>query len=129
MMARASLEAKALARSACRAQFESYVKLNKKEGAAEAVGVKIQQIEDYAPEARRYMIASRRHSCPSRSPDRQAILPDIHRRGSSTSGWRRCVRPDEKSEISVLQVEKRIRTPRPRGRWRRPSASIFSTSR
>src|SRR5712672_230510 len=91
------VEAEALARSAT-TEFESYVKLNKKVP-PEAVGV-VQQIEDYAKLAD--TIASH---LAVKVPDKQAILETT-------------VVPERlekvlnlmESEISVLQVEKRIRT-------------------
>ena len=91
------LEAEALARSATK-EFESYAKLNKK-APPEVVGV-VQQIEDYAKLAD--MIAA--HLILKIS-DRQAILETtaVNERLEKVLGLM-------KSEISVLQVEKRIRT-------------------
>ena len=91
------VEAKALARSAT-TEFESYVKLNKKVP-PEVVGV-VQQIEDYAKLAD--TIASH---LALKIPDRQAILETtaVTERLEKVLGLM-------KSEISVLQVEKRIRT-------------------
>src|SRR6516225_2982592 len=91
------VEAKALARLAT-AEFESYVKLSKKVP-PEAVGV-VQQIEDYAKLAD--TIASH---LPLKIPDGQAILQTaaVTERLSKVLGLMG-------SEISVLQVEKRIRS-------------------
>jgi ATP-dependent Lon protease len=91
------VETKALARLAT-AEFESYVKLNKKVP-PEAVGV-VHQIEDYAKLAD--TIASH---LPLKIPDRQAILQTaaVTERLEKVLGLM-------KSEISVLQVEKRIRS-------------------
>jgi ATP-dependent Lon protease len=91
------VEAKALARLAT-AEFESYVKLNKKVP-PEAVGV-VQQIEDYAKLAD--TIASH---LPLKIPDGQAILQTaaVTERLEKVLGLM-------ESEISVLQVEKRIRS-------------------
>ena len=91
------LEAEALARSAT-TEFESYVKLNKKVP-PEVVGV-VQQIEDYAKLAD--TIAAH---LALKIPDRQAILETtaVNERLEKVLGLM-------KSEISVLQVEKRIRT-------------------
>src|SRR6516165_4362319 len=91
------LEAEALARSTT-TEFESYVKLNKKVP-PEVVGA-VQQIEDYAKLAD--MIAAH---LPLKIPDRQAILDTtaVNERLEKVLGLM-------KSEISVLQVEKRIRT-------------------
>src|SRR3974377_2426913 len=93
----ASVEAKALARLAT-AEFESYVKLNKKVP-PEAVGV-VQQIEDYAKLAD--TIASH---LPLKIPDGQAILQTaaVTERLEKVLGLM-------ESEKSVLQVEKRIRS-------------------
>src|SRR6266511_3048064 len=79
------VEAEALARSVVN-EFENYVKLNKKVS-PEVVGV-VQQIEDYA-----------------KLPDKQLILetPSVTERLEKVLGLM-------ESEISVLQVEKRIRT-------------------
>ena len=90
------LEAEALARSAT-TEFESYVKLNKKVP-PEVVGV-VQQIEDYAKLAD--TIAAH---LALKIPDRQAILETtaVNERLEKVLGLM-------KSEISVLQVEKRIR--------------------
>ena len=91
------LEAEALARSAT-TEFESYVKLNEKVP-PEVVGV-VQQIEDYAKLAD--TIAAH---LALKIPDRQAILETtaVNERLEKVLGLM-------KSEISVLQVEKRIRT-------------------
>src|SRR5712675_1848258 len=91
------VEAKALARSAT-TEFESYVKLNKKVP-AEVVGG-VQQIEDYAELAD--TIASH---LALKIPDRQAILETT----AVTERLEKVLALME-SEISVLQVEKRIRT-------------------
>jgi ATP-dependent Lon protease len=91
------VEAKALARSAA-TEFESYVKLNKKVP-TEVVGV-VQQIEDYAKLAD--TIASH---LALKIPDRQAILETT----VVTERLEKVVGLMER-EISVLQVEKRIRT-------------------
>src|SRR5712675_1072734 len=91
------VEAEALARSVV-TEFESYVKLNKKVP-AEVVGG-VQQIEDYAELAD--TIASH---LALKIPDRQAILETtaVTERLEKVFGLM-------ESEISVLQVEKRIRT-------------------
>src|SRR6266478_36239 len=91
------IEAEALARSVTN-EFESYVKLNKKVP-PEVVGV-VQQIEDYAKLAD--TIASH---LALKIPDRQAILETtaVTERLEKVLGL-------IDSEISVLQVEKRIRT-------------------
>src|SRR5712664_1742383 len=91
------VEAKALARLAT-TEFESYVKLNKKVP-PEVVGV-VQQIDDYAKLAD--TIASH---LGLKIPDRQAILETtaVTERLEKVLGLM-------ESEISVLQVEKRIRT-------------------
>src|SRR6058998_2704207 len=91
------VETEALARSAT-TEFESYVKLNKKVP-TEVVGV-VQQIEDYAKLAN--TIASH---LALKIPDRQAILETtaVTERLEKVLGL-------IDSEISVLQVEKRIRT-------------------
>src|SRR5207302_6221983 len=91
------VQAEALARSAT-TEFESYVKLNKKVP-PEAVGV-VQQIEDYAKLAD--TIASH---LTVKVPDKQLILetPSVTERLEKVLGL-------IDSEISVLQVEKRIRT-------------------
>src|SRR3984893_7500971 len=83
------VEAGALARSVT-TEFESYVKLNKKVS-PEVVGV-VRQIEDYAKLA-------------DKIPDRQAILEitTVTERLAKVLGLM-------ESEISVLKVEKRIRT-------------------
>src|ERR1700738_1703079 len=90
------LEAKALARWPT-TEFESYVKLNKKVP-PEVVGV-VQQIEDYSKLAD--TIASH---LALKIPDRQAILETtaVTERLGKGLGL-------IESEISVLQVEKRIR--------------------
>src|SRR6266568_4350346 len=91
------VEAKALARSVT-TEFESYVKLNKRVP-PEVVGV-VQQIEDYAKLAD--TVASH---LALKIPDRQAILETtaVTERLEKVLGL-------IDSEISVLQVEKRIRT-------------------
>ena len=91
------VEAEALARSAI-TEFESYVKLNKKVP-PEVVGA-VQQIEDYAKLTD--MIAAH---LALNIPDGQAILETtaVNERLEKVLGLM-------KSEISVLQVEKRIRT-------------------
>jgi ATP-dependent Lon protease len=91
------VEAEALARSVV-TEFESYVKLNKKVS-PEVVGV-VQQIEDYAKLAD--TVAS--HLAVKIS-DKQTILetPVVTERLEKVLGLM-------ESEISVLQVEKRIRT-------------------
>jgi ATP-dependent Lon protease len=91
------VEAKALGRLAT-AEFESYVKLNKKVP-PEVVGV-VQQIEDYAKLAD--TIASHLHL---KITDGQAILQTaaVTERLEKVLGLM-------ESEISVLQVEKRIRS-------------------
>ena len=91
------VEAEALARSVV-TEFENYVKLNKKVS-PEVVGV-IQQIEDYAKLAD--TVASH---LAVKIPDKQDILetPVVTERLEKVLGLM-------ESEISVLQVEKRIRT-------------------
>src|SRR6186713_1347668 len=91
------VEAEALARSVI-TEFEGYVKLNKKVS-PEVVGV-VQQIEDYAKLAD--TVASH---LAVKIPDKQAILetPVVTERLEKVLGLM-------ESEISVLQVEKRIRT-------------------
>ena len=91
------VEAEALARSVV-TEFESYVKLNKKVS-PEVVGV-VQQIEDYAKLAD--TVASH---LAVKIPDKQEILetPVVTERLEKVLGLM-------ESEISVLQVEKRIRT-------------------
>src|SRR5689334_2263498 len=91
------VEAKALARSVT-TEFESYVKLNKRVP-PEVVGV-VQQIEDYAKLADTIAL-----HLALKIPDRQAILETtvITERLEKVLGLM-------ESEISVLQVEKRIRT-------------------
>jgi ATP-dependent Lon protease len=91
------VEAEALARSVV-SEFEGYVKLNKKVS-PEVVGV-VQQIEDYAKLAD--TVAS--HLAVKIS-DKQEILetPVVTQRLEKVLGFM-------ESEISVLQVEKRIRT-------------------
>src|SRR5215475_12007999 len=91
------LEGEALARSAI-TEFESYVKLNKKVP-PEVVGV-VQQIEDYAKLAD--TVASH---LAVKIPDRQAILETT----AVTERLEKVLSLID-SEISVLQVEKRIRT-------------------
>ena len=91
------VEAEALARSVIN-EFEGYVKLNKKVS-PEVVGV-VQQIEDYAKLAD--TVASH---LAVKIPDKQVILetPVVTERLEKVLGLM-------ESEISVLQVEKRIRT-------------------
>ena len=91
------VEAEALARSAT-TEFESYVKLNKKVP-PEAVGV-VQQIEDYAK-----LADTMASHLAVKIPDKQLILetPSVTERLEKVLGL-------IDSEISVLQVEKRIRT-------------------
>src|ERR1700680_4208481 len=91
------VEAEALARSVIN-EFEGYVKLNKK-GSPEVVGV-VQHIEDYAKLAD--TVASH---LAVKIPDKQVILetPVVTERLEKVLGLM-------ESEISVLQVEKRIRT-------------------
>ena len=91
------VEAEAVARSVVN-EFENYVKLNKKVS-PEVVGV-VQQIEDYAKLAD--MVASH---LAVKIPDKQLILemPSVTERLEKVLGL-------IESEISVLQVEKRIRT-------------------
>src|SRR5687767_13938411 len=91
------VEAEAMARSVV-TEFESYVKLNKKVS-PEVVGV-VQQIEDYAKLAD--TVASH---LAVKIPDKQGILetPTVTQRLEKVLGLM-------ESEISVLQVEKRIRT-------------------
>src|SRR5713101_5084939 len=91
------VEAEALARSVTN-EFESYVKLNKRVP-PEVVGV-VQQIEDYAKLAD--TVASH---LALKIPDKQLILetPSITERLEKVLGMM-------ESEISVLQVEKRIRS-------------------
>ena len=91
------VEAEALARSVVN-EFEGYVKLNKKVS-PETVGV-VQQIEDYAKLAD--TVAS---NLAVKISDKQLILetPSVTQRLEKVLGLM-------ESEISVLQVEKRIRT-------------------
>src|SRR5271163_490694 len=91
------VEAEALARSVVN-EFEGYVKLNKKVS-PEVVGV-VQQIDDYAKLAD--TVASH---LAVKIPDKQIILetPSVTARLEKVLGLM-------ESEISVLQVEKRIRT-------------------
>jgi ATP-dependent Lon protease len=91
------VEAEALARSVVN-EFEGYVKLNKKVS-PEVIGV-VQQIEDYAKLAD--AVASH---LAIKIPDKQVILetPSVTQRLEKVLGLM-------ESEISVLQVEKRIRT-------------------
>src|SRR3989441_7710200 len=91
------VEAEALARSVI-SEFENYVKLNKKVS-PEVVGV-VQQIEDYAKLAD--TVASH---LAVKIADKQAILET-----SSVTERLEKVLGLMESEISVLQVEKRIRT-------------------
>jgi ATP-dependent Lon protease len=92
-----AVEAEAMARSVIN-EFEGYVKLNKKVS-PEVVGV-VQQIEDYAKLAD--TVASH---LAVKIPDKQMILetPSVTQRLEKVLGLM-------ESEISVLQVEKRIRT-------------------
>ena len=92
-----TVEAEALARSVV-SEFENYVKLNKKIS-AEVVGV-VQQITDFAKLAD--TVASH---LAVKIPDRQAILETV-----SVTGRMEKVLGLMESEISVLQVEKRIRS-------------------
>src|SRR5262249_38735863 len=91
------VEAKALARSVTN-EFESYVKLNKRVP-PEVVGI-VQQIEDYAqlPGAGASHLAVK-------IPDRQAILETT----AVPEGLEKVLGLID-SEISVVQVDKRIRT-------------------
>src|SRR6202158_3036704 len=91
------VEAEAMARSVIN-EFEGYVKLNKKVS-PEVIGV-VQQIEDYAKLAD--TVASH---LAVKIPDKQMILetPKVTERLEKVLGLM-------ESEISVLQVEKRIRT-------------------
>ncbi len=91
------VEAEALSRSVIN-EFEGYVKLNKKVS-PEVVGV-VQQIEDYAKLAD--TVASH---LAVKIPDKQTVLetPVVTERLEKVLGLM-------ESEISVLQVEKRIRT-------------------
>src|ERR1700724_717258 len=91
------VEAEAMARSVIN-EFESYVKLNKKIS-PEVVGV-VHQIDDYAKLADN--VASH---LAIKIPDKQAILETV-----SVAGRLERVLGLMESEISVLQVEKRIRT-------------------
>src|SRR6187399_2981775 len=91
------VEAEALARSVIN-EFENYVKLNKKVS-PEVVGV-VQQIEDYAKLAD--TVASH---LAVKIPDKQGILETL-----TVAGRLEKVLGLMESEISVLQVEKRIRT-------------------
>jgi ATP-dependent Lon protease len=90
------VEAEALARSAT-TEFESYVKLNKKVP-PEAVGL-VQQIDDYAQ-----LADTMASHLAVKIPDKQLILetPSVTERLEKVLGL-------IDSEISVLQVEKRIR--------------------
>jgi ATP-dependent Lon protease len=92
-----SIEAEALARSVV-SEFENYVKLNKKIS-AEVVGV-VQQIKDFPKLAD--TVASH---LAVKIPDRQGILETL----SVTQRMEKVLGLME-SEISVLQVEKRIRS-------------------
>jgi len=92
-----TVEAEALARSVV-SEFENYVKLNKKIS-AEVVGV-VQQITDFAKLAD--TVASH---LAVKIPDRQGILETV-----SVTGRMEKVLGLMESEISVLQVEKRIRS-------------------
>ena len=106
------VKAEALARSVTN-EFESYVKLNKKVS-PEVVGV-VQQIEDYAKLAD--TVASH---LAVKIPDRQAIL-------ETTTVTERLEKVLDlmESEISVLQVEKRIRT-RVKRQMEKSPARVFS---
>jgi ATP-dependent Lon protease len=90
------VEAEALARTAT-SEFESYVKLNKKVP-PEAVGV-VRQIEDYAQ-----LVDTIASHLPLKIPDRQTILETT----AVTERLEKVLGVIE-HEISVLQVEKRIR--------------------
>src|SRR3981081_1792933 len=105
------VEAKALARSVTN-EFENYVKLNKKVS-PDVVGV-VQQIEDYAKLAD--TVASH---LAVKIPDRQAILETtvVTERLEKVLGL-------IDSEISVLQVEKRIRA-RVRGQMEKTQREYF----
>jgi ATP-dependent Lon protease len=92
-----AVEVEALSRSVV-SEFENYVKLNKKIS-AEVVGV-VQQITDYAKLAD--TVASH---LAIKIPDRQAILETL-----TVTGRLEKVLGFMESEISVLQVEKRIRS-------------------
>ena len=92
-----TVEAEALARSVV-SEFENYVKLNKKIS-AEVVGV-VQQKTDFADLAD--TVASH---LAVKIPDRQSILETV-----SVTGRMEKVLGLMESEISVLQVEKRIRS-------------------
>ena len=109
------VEAEALARSVI-AEFENYVKLNKKVS-PEVVGA-VTQLDDYSKVAD--TVASH---LAIKIPEKQELLalPTVVERLERVLGLM-------ESEISVLQVEKRIRSASS-GRWRRPSASTISTSR
>jgi ATP-dependent Lon protease len=91
------VEAEALARSVIN-EFEGYVKLNKKVS-PEVVGV-VQQIDDYAK-----LVDTVASHLAVKIPDKQLILetPSVTERLEKVLGLM-------ESEISVLQVEKRIRT-------------------
>ena len=91
------VEAEAMARSVV-TEFENYVKLNKKVS-PEVVGV-IQQIEDYAK-----LVDTVASHLAVKIPDKQDILETV----SVTQRLEKVLGLME-SEISVLQVEKRIRT-------------------
>ena len=106
------LEAEALARSAT-TEFESYVKLNKKVP-PEVVGV-VQQIDDYAKLAD--TIAAH---LALKITDRQAILET-----TAVNERLEKVLDLMKNEISVLQVEKRIRT-RVKRQMEKTPARVFS---
>ena len=106
------IEAEALARSVT-TEFESYVKLNKNLS-PEVVGV-VQQIEDYGKLAD--TIASH---IAGKIPDRQAIL-EI----TTVTGRLEKVFVLMENQISVLQVEKRIRA---RVKRQMESRSVSSTS-
>src|SRR4051812_20819105 len=103
------IEAEALARSVV-SEFENYVKLNKK--VSPEVVSAVSQIEE--PSKLADTIASH---LAIKISDKQAILeiPTVAQRLEKVLGLM-------ESEISVLQVEKRIRT-RVKRRWRRRSAS------
>ena len=109
------IEAEALSRSVL-SEFENYVKLNKK--ISPEVVAAVTQIDDYGKLSD--TIAS--HLAVKLS-DKQAIL-EIH---SIAKRFEKCLSLME-GEISVLQVES-ASARASSARWRRPSASITSTSR
>ena len=97
-------------------QFESYVKLNKK--ISPEVVSSITQIDDYAK-----LADTMASHLAIKISEKQEMLET-----ASVSERLEKVYGLMESEISVLQVEKRIRHASS-ARWRRPSASIISTSR